>query len=113
MGMRVRNSHMSTIQGQICPDPCLIGLTHLPNIHLNRLVSTIQHYVPHYALWRQTLVRMLNILEFLIWILIFPKKMVILKYHIPFFKTSMHVSHDSSIEAQCTLVKVAFSRKGL
>ena len=26
LGMRVRDCHVTTVQGQICPDPCLIGL---------------------------------------------------------------------------------------
>ena len=26
MGMRVRDGHVTTVQGQICPGPCLIGL---------------------------------------------------------------------------------------
>ena len=26
IGMRVRDGHVTTVQGQICPGPCLIGL---------------------------------------------------------------------------------------
>ena len=29
MGMQVQDGHVTTIQGQICPGPCLIGLSNL------------------------------------------------------------------------------------
>ena len=38
MGMRFRDGHVTTVQGQICPDPCLIAL------RLQEFFSSMYHY---------------------------------------------------------------------
>ena len=44
MGMQVRDGHVTTVQGQICPGPCLIGLIALQikkNISTNPVPCTL------------------------------------------------------------------------